>query len=55
MLKILFNIVILLFGLYISYRLVKSGCNDLKEAQKLRQQAKELKRRRENAKSREIF
>lgn len=46
MLKILFNTVILLVGLYISYRLVKSGCNDLKEAQKLRQQAKELKRRR---------
>lgn len=43
MLKILFNIVILLVGLYTSYRLVKSGCNDLKEAQKLRQQAKELK------------
>lgn len=46
MLKILLTIVILLVGLYVSYRLVKSGCNDLKEAQKLRQQAKELKRRR---------
>ncbi len=35
-LKILFNIEILIIRLYVSYRLVKSGYNDLKETHKLR-------------------
>ena len=36
MLKIIFDIIILLAGLYISYRLIKSGTEDLKKANKIR-------------------
>lgn len=50
MLKILFNIVILIIALYISYRLIKSGNYSLKEANKIRRQVKE-QRRRDNGKN----
>lgn len=40
MLKLLFNIIILAVGLYISYRLIKSGTYYLKEALEIRKQLK---------------
>lgn len=46
MLKFLFNIVILVVALYVSYRLIKSGSSDLKEAEKIRQKAKKMKGQR---------
>lgn len=46
MLKVLFNIVILAVALYVSYRLIKSGYNDLKEAKKIKQKAKKMKGQR---------
>ena len=50
MLKTLFNIVILIIALYISYRLIKSGNYSLKEANKIRRQVKE-RRKRDNGKN----
>lgn len=46
MLKALFNIVILAVALYVSYRLIKSGSNDLKKAKKIRQKAKKTRGQR---------
>ena len=46
MLKVLFNIVILAVALYVSYRVIKSGSSDLKEAKKIRQKAKKMRRQR---------